>query len=112
MSNELDFLSRRVAAGKLSRRDFLGRAAALGGFVLFGFGASHPVPVWLWRASQQAIMPAAITALAVTTASVGGVLLRPALFGFTAMGVGLSTAFWLLAGLVTRLPLAARRVTR
>ena len=30
MSNELDFLSRRVAAGKLSRRDFLGRAAALG----------------------------------------------------------------------------------
>jgi len=30
MSNELEFLSRRVAAGKLSRRDFLGRAAALG----------------------------------------------------------------------------------
>ncbi|MGD9912695.1 MAG: ABC transporter substrate-binding protein [Rhizobiaceae bacterium] len=30
MSNELDFLSRRVATGKLSRRDFLGRAAALG----------------------------------------------------------------------------------
>lgn len=30
MSNELEFLSRRVAAGKLNRRDFLGRAAALG----------------------------------------------------------------------------------
>lgn len=30
MSNELDFLSRRVVAGLLSRRDFLGRAAALG----------------------------------------------------------------------------------
>ena len=30
MSNELEFLSRRVAKGKLSRRDFLGRAAALG----------------------------------------------------------------------------------
>ncbi|NGO52893.1 ABC transporter substrate-binding protein [Allomesorhizobium camelthorni] len=30
MSNELDFLSRRVAAGKMNRRDFLGRAAALG----------------------------------------------------------------------------------
>ncbi|MEP9372419.1 ABC transporter substrate-binding protein [Mesorhizobium sp. KR1-2] len=30
MSNELEFLSRRVATGKLSRRDFLGRAAALG----------------------------------------------------------------------------------
>ena len=30
MSSELEYLSRRVAAGKLSRRDFLGRAAALG----------------------------------------------------------------------------------
>lgn len=30
MTTELDYLSRRVAAGKLSRRDFLGRAAALG----------------------------------------------------------------------------------
>jgi peptide/nickel transport system substrate-binding protein len=30
MSNELDFLSRHVVAGRLSRRDFLGRAAALG----------------------------------------------------------------------------------
>ncbi|QPC85548.1 twin-arginine translocation signal domain-containing protein [Mesorhizobium sp. NBSH29] len=30
MSQELEFLSRHVAVGKLSRRDFLGRAAALG----------------------------------------------------------------------------------
>jgi hypothetical protein len=30
MSAELDFLSRAVATGRLSRRDFLGRAAALG----------------------------------------------------------------------------------
>src|SRR5690606_26703129 len=30
MSEELDFLSRAVAKGRLSRRDFLGRAAALG----------------------------------------------------------------------------------
>lgn len=30
MSDELEFLGRRVAAGKLNRRDFLGRAAALG----------------------------------------------------------------------------------
>ena len=30
MTTELEFLSRRVLAGKLSRRDFLGRAAALG----------------------------------------------------------------------------------
>ncbi|GLS34258.1 peptide/nickel transport system substrate-binding protein [Mesorhizobium albiziae] len=30
MSNELDYLSHHVASGRLSRRDFLGRAAALG----------------------------------------------------------------------------------
>jgi peptide/nickel transport system substrate-binding protein len=30
MSKELNYLSRRVAAGKMSRRDFLGRASALG----------------------------------------------------------------------------------
>ncbi len=30
MSNELEYLSSRVAAGRLNRRDFLGRAAALG----------------------------------------------------------------------------------
>ena len=30
MSNELEFLSRYVVAGRLNRRDFLGRAAALG----------------------------------------------------------------------------------
>ncbi|MER8480842.1 ABC transporter substrate-binding protein [Mesorhizobium sp. M1163] len=30
MSQELDYLSRRVAAGRLSRREFLGRATALG----------------------------------------------------------------------------------
>ena len=35
MSNELEFLSRRVAQGKLSRRDFLGRAAALGATAAF-----------------------------------------------------------------------------
>ena len=30
MSQELDYLSRRFAAGRLSRREFLGRATALG----------------------------------------------------------------------------------
>ena len=30
MSNELEYLSHHVASGRLSRRDFLGRAAALG----------------------------------------------------------------------------------
>ena len=35
MSSELDYLSRRVAIGQLSRRDFLGRAAALGASAAF-----------------------------------------------------------------------------
>ncbi|MDX8529153.1 ABC transporter substrate-binding protein [Mesorhizobium sp. MSK_1335] len=35
MSQELDYLSRRVAAGRLSRREFLGRAMALGVSVTF-----------------------------------------------------------------------------
>ena len=35
MSNELEFLSRYVVAGRLSRRDFLGRAAALGASAAF-----------------------------------------------------------------------------
>jgi peptide/nickel transport system substrate-binding protein len=35
MSSELEFLSRYVAKGKLSRRDFLGRAAALGASAAF-----------------------------------------------------------------------------
>ncbi len=30
MSSELEYLSHRVATGRLTRRDFLGRAAALG----------------------------------------------------------------------------------
>ena len=30
MSRELEYLSHRVVSGRLSRRDFLGRAAALG----------------------------------------------------------------------------------
>jgi peptide/nickel transport system substrate-binding protein len=38
MSNELVYLSRRVAAGKLNRRDFLGRASALGVTAAFAGG--------------------------------------------------------------------------
>ncbi len=38
MSSELDYLTMRTAAGKLSRRDFLGRAAALGATAAFANG--------------------------------------------------------------------------
>ena len=35
MTTELDFLSRLTVAGRMSRRDFLGRAAALGASAAF-----------------------------------------------------------------------------
>src|SRR6218665_856166 len=60
MSNELDFLSRRVALGKLSRRDFLGRAAALGVSATFANGllstaakAAGPVKGGTLKAGMQ-----------------------------------------------------------
>jgi peptide/nickel transport system substrate-binding protein len=60
MSNELDFLSRRVAAGKLNRRDFLGRAAALGVSATFANSllttagyAAEPVKGGLLKAGLQ-----------------------------------------------------------
>ncbi len=60
MSNELDDLSRRVAAGKLNRRDFLGRAAALGVTTTFANSllasaarAAGPVEGGILRAGMQ-----------------------------------------------------------
>jgi predicted MFS family arabinose efflux permease len=88
------------------------RAVAFAGFVLIGLGASNLVPVLFRRAGQQAVMPAAFAVSAVTTAGYAGVLLGPALIGFLAAGVGLSTAFWLLAALLALVPLSAARVTR
>jgi peptide/nickel transport system substrate-binding protein len=60
MSNELEYLSRRVAAGKLNRRDFLGRAAALGVTATFANSllasaakAEGPVKGGILRAGMQ-----------------------------------------------------------
>lgn len=60
MTNELDYLSRRVVAGKLTRRDFLGRAAALGVTATFANGllatagyADTPVKGGLLKAGLQ-----------------------------------------------------------
>jgi predicted MFS family arabinose efflux permease len=88
------------------------RLMALAGFVLIGLGASNLVPVLFRRAGQQAVMPAAFAVSAVTTAGYAGVLLGPALIGFLAAGVGLSTAFWLLAALLALVPVSAAKITR
>lgn len=60
MSNELEFLSRHVVAGKLNRRDFLGRAAALGMTATFANGllanaakAAGPVKGGILKAGMQ-----------------------------------------------------------
>lgn len=60
MSNELEFLSRYVVAGKLNRRDFLGRAAALGVTATFANGllagaakAAGPVKGGILKAGMQ-----------------------------------------------------------
>jgi peptide/nickel transport system substrate-binding protein len=60
MTDELSYLSRRVAAGKLSRRDFLGRAAALGVTATFANGmistavkAAGPVKGGTLKAGMQ-----------------------------------------------------------
>jgi peptide/nickel transport system substrate-binding protein len=60
MSNELDYLSRRVVSGRLNRRDFLGRAAALGvtaaaaNTLLIGAArAQEPVKGGVLRAGMQ-----------------------------------------------------------
>ncbi|MBL0373621.1 ABC transporter substrate-binding protein [Rhizobium sp. KVB221] len=60
MTDELSYLSRRVASGKLSRRDFLGRAAALGASTVFANGllatavrAEGPVKGGILKAGMQ-----------------------------------------------------------
>ncbi|MFV0678141.1 MFS transporter [Variovorax sp. tm] len=87
-------------------------ALALCGFMLIGLGISNVVPVLFRRAGQQQVMPAALAVSAVTTAGYAGVLLGPAMIGFAASWVGLSSAFWLLAILVLLLPVTARLVVR
>jgi peptide/nickel transport system substrate-binding protein len=60
MSDELSYLSLRVAAGKLTRRDFLGRAAALGvgaamanGMIATAVKAAGPVKGGTLKAGMQ-----------------------------------------------------------
>ena len=84
---------------------------AMPGFVLIGLGASNVVPVLFRRAGTQRAMPAAIAVAAITTTGYAGILVGPAAIGFVARGVGLPTAFWLLAALLCLVPLCARRVT-
>jgi predicted MFS family arabinose efflux permease len=84
---------------------------ALGGFLLIGLGASNIVPVLFRRAGTQTRMPPALAIGAITTLGYAGILVGPAGIGFVGKALGLTPAFWILAGLMALVPLTARWAT-
>ncbi|MEP6067001.1 MAG: MFS transporter, partial [Paracoccaceae bacterium] len=85
---------------------------ALSGFILIGLGAANLVPIVFSAAGRQSVMPAGLAVASVTTTGYAGILVGPALVGFTADATTLPTAFWVLAILMAIVPLTARYVTR
>ncbi|MEO9822710.1 MAG: MFS transporter [Paracoccaceae bacterium] len=85
---------------------------ALSGFILIGLGAANLVPIVFSAAGRQSVMPAGLAVASVTTTGYAGILIGPALVGFTADATTLPTAFWVLAILMAIVPLTARYVTR
>jgi predicted MFS family arabinose efflux permease len=101
----------------------IGGAAAVAGFLmliaaksilvaapallLIGFGASNVVPILFSRVGSQTVMPAGLAVAALTTLGYGGILVGPAAIGFIANGLGLKSAFVLLALLLCLVPLSA-----
>jgi hypothetical protein len=84
---------------------------ALAGFLLIGLGASNVVPIMFRRAGAQRAMSPSLAVVAITMTGYAGNLVGPASIGFVAGQAGLSTAFWLLAGLVCLIPCCAGFVT-
>ncbi|TGE01080.1 MFS transporter [Methylobacterium nonmethylotrophicum] len=84
---------------------------SLAGFVLVGLGASNIVPVLFRLAGSQTAMPAGLAVAAITTVGYAGILVGPAGIGFVAEHVGLTTSFWLLAGLLLVVPFCAPAAT-
>ena len=85
---------------------------AMAGFVFIGLGAANLVPIVFSAAGRQKIMPTGLAVASVTTTGYAGVLMGPAMVGFTAEATDLSAAFWLLAVLMAVVPLTARFVVR
>ena len=82
------------------------------GFLLIGLGASNTVPVLFRQAGAQTAMPSSLAIASVTTIGYAGILAGPAGIGFAAQAIGLSGAYWMLAGLVCLVPLCAAAATR
>lgn len=87
-------------------------AVALLGFGLIGLGASNVVPVLFRQAGNQKDMPSGLAVAAITTTGYAGILVGPAGVGFVAHGIGLPSAFWIIAGLMCLVPVCAHIVTR
>ena len=86
-----------AAAGLLVAVIVPGPVAALGGFMLVGFGAANVVPVIFSAAGNVTGYAAGIALAAVTTLGYAGQLAGPALIGFVAYFVKLPVALGLLA---------------
>ena len=84
---------------------------ALAGCLWMGWGASNVVPIMLRRAGAQRAMSPSLAVVAITMTGYAGNLVGPASIGIIADQAGLSTAFWLLAGLVCLIPCCAGFVT-
>ncbi|WP_175760968.1 MULTISPECIES: MFS transporter [Burkholderia cepacia complex] len=84
---------------------------ALAGFLSIGLGASNVVPIMFRRAGAQRAMSPSLAVVAITMTGYAGNLVGPAGIGFIADKAGLSTAFWLLAGLLCLIPCCAGFVT-
>ncbi|MGU7853877.1 MFS transporter [Burkholderia orbicola] len=84
---------------------------AFAGFLLIGLGASNVVPIMFRRAGAQRAMSPSLAVVAITMTGYAGNLVGPASIGIIADQAGLSTAFWLLAGLVCLIPCCAGFVT-
>lgn len=85
---------------------------AMSGFLLIGLGAANIVPILFRRAGTQTAMPPALAIGAMTTMGYAGILAGPACVGFVANAIGLPAAFWILAALISLVPICARLVTR
>ncbi len=84
---------------------------AFAGFLLIGLGASNTVPVLFRLAGAQKAMPSGLAIASVTTVGYAGILVGPAAVGFVAQGIGLPSAFWILAAMLLLVPLCAGLAT-
>lgn len=82
------------------------------GFALVGLGASNVVPVMFSAAGRQTSMPSNLAIASVTTMGYAGILIGPALIGFTARASSLPIALLLVAALLVWVATSARSATQ